>query len=55
MLFTNENANAKKCTICSTSRWKNVECNSRDGSRTCSKDREILAKDSRHFPLIPRL
>ena len=55
MLFTKENANADKCNICGTSRWKNVEYNSTDGLRTCSKGKKISAKVLRHFPLIPRL
>ena len=44
MLFTKKNANANKCTICGTSRWKNVEFKSNYGSRTCFKDKKILAK-----------
>ena len=55
MLFTKENANADKCTICGTSRWKNVEFNSKTGLGTCFKDKKIHAKVLRHFPLIPRL
>ena len=43
MLFTKENANADKCNICGTSRWKNVEYNSTDGLRTCSKGKKISA------------
>ena len=55
MFFTKENANADKCTICGTSRWKNDEFNSKTGSGTCFKDKKIYAKVLRHFPLIPRL
>ena len=44
MLFTKENANNDKCNICGTSRWKNVEYNSTDGLRTCSKDKKIYTK-----------
>ena len=55
MLFTKENATADKCTICGTSRWKNVEFNSKTSSRTCFKEKKIPAKVLRHFPLIPRL
>ena len=31
ILFTKEKANTDKCTICGTSRWKNVEFNSKIG------------------------
>ena len=55
MLFIKENANADKCNICGTSRWKNVKYNSTDGLRTCSKGKKISTKVLRHFPLIPRL
>ena len=44
MLFTKENANTDKCTICGTSRWKNVEFNSKNGLGTCFKDKKTLAK-----------
>ena len=55
MLFTKDNANADKCNICGTSRWKNVEYNSTYGLRTCLKGKKLSAKVLRHFPLIPRL
>ena len=55
MLFTKENANAGKCTICGTSRWKNIEFNSKTSSGACFKDKKIPTKVVRHFPLIPRL
>ena len=42
-----------KNVTCGTSRWKNIEYNSTDGLRTCSKGKKISAKVLRHFPLIP--
>ena len=41
--------------VSGTSRWKNVDYNSTNGLRTCSKGKKISSKVLRHFLLIPRL
>ncbi|XXG46823.1 hypothetical protein AAC387_Pa02g1567 [Persea americana] len=52
MLYWKQTANESVCSICGTSRWKTYD----DGaSPSCSKERKILAKIVRHFPLKPRL
>lgn len=40
-MFTKENANVDKCTNFATSRWKNYDFNSNDGSGSYSKDKKL--------------
>nr|XP_016457723.1 PREDICTED: uncharacterized protein LOC107781523 isoform X1 [Nicotiana tabacum] len=49
MLFWNENEKADNCSVCGSSRWKNV----RDG--LTNRNTKVAAKVLRYFPLKPRL